>query len=167
MCASGRRRYAQAIADQCRRRLISQDDMANNSIERPEPPRGETKKHQPTMRAILEDPIYKRPKMMRRPSPGLDSGVSYDEGSIWSMFPLRFIRSFFSPPKEPNPNETEVKRVIEIQAILYHQCTLSNAEVLAVVQTATGWAAKWFDYQKFKEICGAREAVDQFRPIYE
>lgn len=153
MCASGRHRYAQAIADECRRELISQDDMANNSIEPPEPLRGET--------AFPDNSGYNRPEMMDTSGSGSDQRLPHHEPSVWSNCLWYLMELCHSPPRKVQ--EMKVKR---LETIYYRRCTLSTAKVLAIVETGKRLETRLFDYKEFKGLHGAREAVDRFKPTW-
>jgi hypothetical protein len=98
MCASGFSRYAQAIGNGCRRRLIIQDENANTPIERPDSLCEETKS-QPNMCALPDDSGYTEPEIIGNPRSGTDSN------------PL--------PPKAASRNEATVNKVKKIQSIRY------------------------------------------------
>lgn len=70
------------------------------------------------------------------------------------------------PPKAASPNEAQVNKVVKLQSIKYDAPALSTARVPAIVGIAQREGTKCFDYQEFKGLCGAKDAVDRFKPAW-
>jgi hypothetical protein len=57
-------------------------------------------------------------------------------------------------------------KVKKLETIHYSTGTLSTAKVSAIVKTGKKLETRSFDYQEFKGLHGAQEAVDRFKPTW-